>query len=168
MEKHTIENVQNNITTEIFNKTDWPEIKIQITELIKDCFPQYNFTDDEIENLFLKTYSSNKALVLFLKDELEKMIIGFTATYINRDTADIHMTGIRSDKRNQKLVGVLMKDLEEKLKIRGVDYINRESRVNDGYADAIERYYGDRVIYKKDIESTKGGLEEKRIIKIKL
>jgi ribosomal protein S18 acetylase RimI-like enzyme len=168
MEEYRLENSGNNTSTEIFNKTNWPEIKTQVTELIKDCFPQYNFTNEEIENFFLKTYSNDKALVLFLKDKLERKIIGFTATYINGDTADIHMTGIRSDKRNQKLVGELMKNLEEKLKTIGVSYITREAKVNDGYADAIERYYGDRVIYTEDIEGTKGGTEEKRSIKIKL
>lgn len=168
MEKYTMESPKNNTFVEIFDKKNWEEIKNQVTELVKDCFPQYNFTNKEIEDLFLKTYSNNKALVLFLKDELESKIIGFTATYINGDTADIHMTGIHSDKRNQKLVGILMKNLEEKIKTMGVVYITREAKINDGYADTVERYYGDRVIYKEDIEGTKGSPEERRSIKIKL
>ncbi len=168
MEKMKVENTVNNTSTEVFNSSNWLQIKAEVTELVQDCFPEYGFTDNEIENLFTKTYSSNKALVIFLRDELEKKIIGFTATYIKGDTADIHMTGIRSDKRNQKLVGTLMKTLEEKLKAMNIIYIVREARINDGYADAIERYYGDKIVYKKDIDSTKGTPEEKRILKIKL
>lgn len=168
MEKFFTPGPKNNSETTLFQKENWPQIKDQMISLVKDCFPQYQFTDKKIEDLFTVTYGNDNALVVLLKDELENVPIGFTAAYVHGDIAHIHMTGIRSDKRGQKLIGELMAKLEQELKNKNVHFIIRQARINDGYADAIERHYGERVVEKRDIEGTKDGRDPKRRIKIRL
>jgi len=76
------------------------------------------------------------------------------------------MTGVASDKRKQKLAGVLLTKLEEELKRRGVETLTRNSRIKDGYADAIERYNKDRILEKKEPDASDG--DPRRFFKIRL
>ena len=146
---------------------NWPQYKEKLVSLVIECFPQHNFKPQVVEQIFTKTYLGNNDAIALLKDEALSQLIGFSAAHIftqSPDTANIAMTGIASEKRGQKLVGILMEKVEEELKKRGVVYIIRDSRINDGYADSVEKHYQDRIIEKRDGD----GNDPKRYFKIKL
>jgi len=62
-------------------------------------------------------------------------------------------------------VGALMKDLEEELRTRGVKWITRDSAVENGYADKIQKHYGERVVETRERMSPWG---KQRHFKIEL
>ncbi len=168
MNERRIPQERNNLySTELLSKETWPKYKDQITELLIDCFPQHNFSPKFVESIFTKTFANDVIVLLRAEDG---KVIGLTQAHIytqQPDTANIGMTGIATAKRGQKLVGVLMEKMEEELRGRGVTIILRQSRIADGYADAIERHYKDRVLEKNDDDIAKSP-DPKRNFKIRL
>ena len=114
-------------------------------------------------------YVGPNEVTVLLSEKASKRLAGFTTAHIfsqQPDLARIDMTGVASEKRGKKLVGILLDELEKKLRERGVQFVTRQSRITDGYADAVERHYKDRIIEKKEPEE--GSADPKRYFKIRL
>lgn len=130
---------------------NWDSFKSELITLVIECFPEYEFTTQSLEQMFTKTFSND--LIVLLQNKENMNLVGFSVAHINihkPDVANIELTGVAKEARGHKLVGELLSRLEEELKQRGVKFLTRGSRINDGYADAIERHYGERVIEKRD------------------
>lgn len=103
--------------------------------------------------------------ILVIADQQD--LIGFTIAHIyteNPEIANIGFTGVDPAYRGRGIVGQMMEQLEIELKRRKVEYLTRNTRTEQGYADAIERYYGDRITESKD----ELGVDPKRYFRIKL
>lgn len=81
-------------------------------------------------------------------------------------TAYIHSTAILPEHRGKKLVGRLIDLLEEELRRKGFQYVERDAAIENGYADSIERHYGDRIVASYDHVHPKHGPQ--RFFRIKL
>ncbi len=156
--------------TSVLTDENLPQWKDQILDLILATFPDDG--GDEIrpfyEKMLVNNYMRN-GVVVVLTDALSGSVSGFTGARIysaEPTLANIGLTAIRSEDRGKKLVAELIGRLESELKTRGVTHITRQARVADGYADAIERHYGDRIVEKAEMPETVGDL--KRSFKIML
>jgi len=65
-------------------------------------------------------------------------------------TAYIYFTGVEPAYQGRGLVGELMKDMLQQLRTRGYGFIERDSRVDNGYADDVEKAYQDGIVTKYD------------------
>jgi|GEM_PF-4608293 len=143
--------------------------KQAIIDLLIECFPQYDFDPDYAESIVTKTMIGPSEVTVLLKDLTSDTVVGFTTAHIfsnQPDTARINITAITPRLRGMKLVGTLVSRLEDELRKRKVTTVTRSSRIKDGYADAIQRHYGDKIIEVK--EPTGGDNDPKRGFKIKL
>jgi ribosomal protein S18 acetylase RimI-like enzyme len=101
-------------------------------------------------------FENPRNLNYLLKDFTTEKIVGYTCASVHGDGAYIMNTAISKEWQNRGKVAVLMRRLEEELKSRGVEYITRDSAVENGYADKIQKYYGDKIIETRDRESPWG------------
>ncbi len=154
--------------TALLSPQNWPVVKDQVLDIMDECFPQYGGNRRINEQMITRTYMEPGVVVLLINAS-DETVSGFSAARVlsyDTTTANVGITAILPDYRGKRLVGELMDRLEAELKKKGVVYITRQSRINDGYADAVERHYGDRVIEKTDMPETE--IDPKRSFKIRL
>ena len=161
------------IRAEIFNPDShqWNRIKDRIWELLKINVdplgvPLENnphFTPDKLKNFF----EDPETIAVLLK-EAEK-ILGFSFAipndYESDKTAYIYTTKIDPQYQNEGLVGVIMNTMEAELRKRKYQYITRDARVSNGYANKIIKHYADRIVEQKPHGSSYG---QQVFFKIKL
>jgi hypothetical protein len=149
---------------------NFEEFKEQLIDLMVDCFPQYDMSREFANSIISKQFLGDQSVVALLTEKSNRALIGFSKAHIysgHPDLANIEFTGISSGKRGNKLIGPLIEKLEEELRKRNVQFVRRQSRIKDGYADAVERHYGDRIIEKRDSEN-QNEKDPKRFFKIRL
>lgn len=166
--------INNDYSTELFdfNPESWTQIKDDILGIEGLCFVVgLAYT----ENLFAADFSQPRATIILLRDPSKK-IIGYTyALPINADkpereeekdeTAIVDSTAIDPQYQGKGLVGKLIGELEKELIRKGFRFMERDAAIPNGYADTVQRHYGDRVIESRDHDSKYG---PQRFFRIKL
>lgn len=133
---------------------DWDDIRAATMRIEQEAFGAGAFEEDYLRMEFEAT---ENVAVLLCGDNLH--VAGFTvAGPIERyndnrwkdacQTAYVSDTVIEREYRGRGLVAVMMNVLEEDLRRRGYRFVERHAAVENGYAGAILRAYGDRVIAK--------------------
>lgn len=136
--------------TEVWNSITqpWETIKNVLMNIEKAAF------DDNVassEERLRMIFGLENTTVIFLRNAARELI-GYTCAYPlseygiqSKDTAYIESTAIRPEYQGFRLVGKLMHSLETELKRKGFSYIERDSLIDNGYADSISRssvYHG--------------------------
>ncbi|MBX4191953.1 GNAT family N-acetyltransferase [Candidatus Parcubacteria bacterium] len=155
--------------TSILTPENFEKFKVGLVDLMVDCFPQYDMSREFADQIISRQFKGELEVVALLIEKTNNQLIGFSKAHIysdHPDIANIEFTGITSKKRGQKLVGLVIQKLEDELRNRNVQFVRRQSRIKDGYADAVERHYKDRIVETKESES--GQTDPKRYFKIKL
>jgi ribosomal protein S18 acetylase RimI-like enzyme len=144
----------------------WHLLKVNVDPQGVKLEDNPDFTEEKIKNYFL---DPENTLVL-LTDEEDGRIKGFTFAIYDYDelevrTAYIYTTKIDPKYQGKKLVVKLMDSLEAELIKKGYKQITRDARISNGYADKIQKTYGDRIIESKEHTSPYGS---QRFFKIRL
>jgi GNAT superfamily N-acetyltransferase len=79
------------------------------------------------------------------------------------ETAYINFTAIDPDYQDKGFLGKLISTVEDELVTIGYTHIERDCRIENGYADKVEKFYGDRIDVKYDHRSLLGPLRFFRI-----
>lgn len=79
------------------------------------------------------------------------------------DTAYVSYTAIEPEYQNKGHLKTLIDAVETELRVIGYEYLERNARVENGYADKITKFYGSRVVCSYDHPSNLGMLRFFRI-----
>ena len=136
------------------------KIKDTITSIENVCFYDKSFSEQHLQKRFVDPSVTS----VLLKDGTD--IIGFTyAATLNKNEAHIEDTVIYPKFQGKGLVALLMEKLEKELIRKVYTILIRDSSIENGYADKIEKVYKDQIIEKNDRDSDWG---RQRTFKIKL
>lgn len=132
-------------------------------EIYKNELQVFGEESSETEEDLRRWFDDERCVVAVMKDPNGQLIGHSFATPISepdvpehhqklddKETAYIMTTAIVPEYQGRKLVGALIGTLETGLKAKGYKYIERDTAVPNGYADSIERHYGERILDKKD------------------
>ena len=155
------------ILTELYNadENEWDEIWPSIERIEDECFPDKGLGEEYLKEVF---GDKNNIVVLVRRD---KQIIGFTCGIPDTTVADaiyIDTTEITSSEQGQKHVVKLMEQLEGESRRRNYKFLTRDAEIANGYADKIEKNYGNRILESHDHESEFSNGEMQRFFKITL
>lgn len=103
-------------------------------ERVRDRFSEPNFQPSQYINVLLKSPDGS--------------VIGYSQAEQSwtKTSARIIRTALAPEYQHQGLVGPLMTRMEQELRSRGVTNVHRKVRTQNGYADAIRRHYGARIV----------------------
>lgn len=124
----------------------------------------YNERDIEV----LKSIFENPTnLNLLLVDSGSRGIVGYTLVEFKPDgeTAYVRRSAVIPAQQGKGYIGKLMDVVESELTTRGIRYLTREAEVRNGYANTVQRQYGDAIIEAYD---TDHGFGVRRYFKIDL
>lgn len=156
--------------TDIFNaeSSDAESVKKAIIKLEEINWGEKIANDSDFTSEVMESIIKDpKNIVVILRTFVDK-IIGYSIAVPDEDivgAAYIYSTDIHPSFQGKGLIGKIMKAMEEELRKKGYEFMTRDSAVSNGYADSVERHYGDRVVEMYDHESPYG---PQRYFKIKL
>lgn len=101
------------------------------------------------------------SVIALVKDPLTDEVVGYSwAIPINYmtpereaemfDTAYIYFTVIKESQRGKGLVGHVTDQLLKEIATKGYTYVERDSRIENGYADNIDKNYKDSILERYD------------------
>lgn len=136
-----------------FTPQSWALVKNDILRIEKSCFEGKGYS----EETFRKDFSETTTTVVLLRDSKGR-VIGYTYTLPKGKpyTANVESTAIDPEFQRRGFVGKLIGRLEEELIKRGFKFIERDAAIGNGYADSIQRHYGDRILEWHDHPSDYG------------
>lgn len=131
----------------------WLRIRADIVRIENEQFGEGAFDEEYLAYEFTRPVNT----VVLLRDAITGTVVGFTYAVpvgeIDPDreresgeTAYICDTVLDGAHQGMGLVARLMRVLENELRVRGYRFIERDAAVGNGYAAAIERAYGDRIV----------------------
>lgn len=167
----TTEPKSTDFQAEVFNKTlrSWDNIGTIAHDLVVDTFGEAfdgalpGGTDDVVAYPSLKeAFMSPDTSAVVLNDSSGDFA-GFTLSvpigkmYPERsqeseETSYIYFTVLKENFRGQKLVGRMTDFLFEDLAKRGYKFVERDSMLENGYADSISRHYDASIVESYDHE----------------
>lgn len=144
----------------------WQTVKADILRFEKEHWAEEGLEEAELQEMF----EHPKSTIIFIKNP-EGDLVGYTvavpvqdaysddfcpereklpnAAYICNTVLDQRYTG-------RGLVGPLIARLEQELKIKGYQILERDSTVNFGYADKIRQNYGNQILKSEPHDSQFG------------
>ena len=133
----------------------WEEIKDDIFALHRSSFPEIEDLEQKLQRGF--NDKDNTAVLLYDMAAGEpKKLIGYSFAIPmpyrdpiqrkNIPTAAIDSTVIEEGYRGKGLVGLLMEQMEEILRRRGYEQMERSVVTYNGYADKVGKHYGSRIL----------------------
>lgn len=155
----------------------WEQIRGEVLAVARTAFK----SPDMVSELDLHSWYMNPdAVTLLLRGGINDVIIGYSMAIPVEDwyredprmrgrsicpkTAYIPMTFIACAYQHGGLVSILMDRMEVELRARGYEFIERDALSEDGYADAIRRWYGERILVDEEHPSNVGNLVHFRIM----
>lgn len=157
--------IQERCKNEIYHVKDtpWENVRKDILFIEHQQFGQASFTEKD----FIDTFNDPESTIVLMRDSQTNKIIGYTyaiplwkmekedITNMPRNdegkkTAYILNTAFHSDYQGHHLVGKLVGRLEQELKKKGFEFIERDAAVAQNYAAKIEKFYQDRIVYKSN------------------
>lgn len=149
----------------LFNpeQTAWETAGTEIAEIEKLCFGNEAYSEERLK----AEIESLDTVTVILKTK-EGQIIGFS--YARPDAAVpgsalIYTTDIHPLYQGRGLVGEIMGTMEGELRKKNFSFMTRHCGVSSGYADKVQKHYGNRIVETYDRESRFG---PQRFFKIKL
>lgn len=131
----------------------WGQVAQDIVEIERECFGDNGWSPETLEKEFMKAEN----IAVYVLEEMQNIIVGYTiAEPRDKKTAYVSSTAIRPEWQKRGYLGLMMGRLERELKYRGFNYMERDASIDNGYADSIEKHYGDRVVDKNDHDSDFG------------
>lgn len=131
----------------------WEEVRDDILELEKLCFPNGSF-----EESYLKAHFENPETIVVLLKKAGK-IIGFSYAIADEDVegaAYIDTTEIHPSEQGKGHVVPMMAVLEAQARTRGYKFLTRNAAIENGYADKVQKTYRDRIVEMHDNDSEYG------------
>ncbi|MEK9180289.1 MAG: GNAT family N-acetyltransferase [Patescibacteria group bacterium] len=151
------EREQPEVEVEVFDSQtiNWEMIKEDVLQLEREAFGEKGFTEEDFIDDF-----KNNAVVVLMRAKNARPIIGLTYAvpigvyYPERksessNTAIIGDTIITKTYRGKRLVGRMMFLLEDALRKRGYQYLERSAMIANHYAENVEKNYQDRIVHKE-------------------
>ncbi|HEX8964878.1 MAG TPA: GNAT family N-acetyltransferase [Patescibacteria group bacterium] len=151
---------------EILNiqEVSWEQIREDIMRVEQEAFADTGFSEEELREMI---YDAPNGTTIIQRD-LTGRIIAYTSAmaiswdYPERETEDaetayIESTAIATDYQNYGLVAKLMTALEDELRRKGFQYVERDARVENGWADSVERHYAGRIIGEPELHDSDWG-----------
>lgn len=139
------------------NPETWEAIKGDIVALHRSSFPEIEDLEEKIKRGF-NDKDSTAVLLYDTEAGKPKKLIGYSFAipmpyrdsiqHRNIPTAAIDSTVIEEGYRGQGLVGLLMEQMEETLRRKGYEQMERSVVTYNGYADKVERHYSSRILQK--------------------
>lgn len=136
----------------------WDEIRKDVLKFEGRCFGARGFSDSQFREAFTK---SQITYALRYGDKCIGYLIAVEGKW--GDSLYVDFTAIDPDFQGRGLVAKLYEAFESELRLRGIRFYDRDSRIETGWADTIQRYYGDRVVAFYDHPSNLGPLRFMRI-----
>ena len=139
------------LPTTVFVNTPetWAKIADDIARIDLHAFSDpNNDTREHVRDGFSRPHFDNPELLTVLLQSETGSTIGYSQaeqswTHVS---ARIVRTALAPEYQGRGLVGSLMDRMEAELKARGVTVVMRKVRILTGYAEAIRRHYGERII----------------------
>lgn len=158
------------VTAEVFNSQihPWGDVRGDIKEVEERCFPRFQFQEEVLR----KDFTNPDNIVVLLRLDATR-IIGYTYAepYSKRErhqsTAWVTSTAIHPDYQGKHLPAVLLGKLDDELRARGFDFMERDAVIANGYADKLERHYKKQIVEKYEERSREFG-ERVRFLRIRL
>lgn len=150
------------VVAEQYALGSWDALQEELMDIEDKAFNGRGFSLGEMKWLF----EDDRAVNYLLKNNQTGKIIGYTSVQLNGDTAYIANTAIIPTEQHKGYVGLLMREVENELRSRGVLYLERDAAVENGYADKIQKNYKDRIIEEPSERMSPWGVQ--RHFKIKL
>lgn len=151
---------------EILNiqEVSWEQIREDIMRVEQEAFADTGFSEEELREMI---YDAPNGTTIIQRD-LTGRIIAYTSAmaiswdYPERETEDaetayIESTAIATDYQNHGLVAKLMTALEDELRRKGFQYVERDARVENGWADSVGRHYAGRIIGEPELHDSDWG-----------
>jgi ribosomal protein S18 acetylase RimI-like enzyme len=135
----------------------WARYRTDILRIEARCFGANGSDEGDLE--------SGVKTALFLA-VIRKGDKAFGYCLVNRrwpDTAYINYTAIDPEYQDQGHLGTLIGAVEDELRLIGYPYMERNCRIENGYADKVQKHYGDRIVSMHDHQSLLGPLRFFRI-----
>lgn len=134
------------LAVERYQSGRWASIRNEVLAIEAAAFGDkgYNESDEQIlQMIFEKPENYNFLLI----DEQSRAIVGYTLVELQDSgtTAYVRRTAIIPKEQGKGNVGKLMAALEAELVAKGVRYLTRHAEVTNGYADAVQRHYGNKI-----------------------
>jgi ribosomal protein S18 acetylase RimI-like enzyme len=150
--------------TELFNPSThtWADIREDILQLEDECFPGQGIPEEELES----TFDDPHNIIVLLRKGAK--IVGFSAAIPDESVQGavyIETTEIHPDEQGKGYVASIMNVLENEARTRGYTFLTRNAAVGNGYADKIQKNYGERISQTYENDSEYG---PQRYFKIKL
>jgi hypothetical protein len=159
-----VQNVQAPKRTIDLIKTDeWELIRADILRIEEEAFKGNGYSEEQLQHDF--TDPDN--VVVIARDAVTGKVIGYSYAIPgeNNQTMYISSSAILTEFQGKGLIGEIKKVQEAELLRRKVKYITADAAIDNGYADSMQRFYGDRVIETHDHDSPYG---RQRFMRIRL
>ena len=140
----------------------WDSIKEEVLKIEAECFGDESLAEEDFQEIF----QSNDAILALLKKG--KQTIGFTfggPDENEEDTLTIYSTAITLAEQGKGYVAPLIQKLEDEARAKGYAFISRHAAKYNGYAEKIQKNYGDRIV---DSYNNDSQLGPQQYFKIKL
>lgn len=132
----------------------WRSVWIGAIRLECEAFGSRAFRPAVLGNVF----SQPAHVVVLLRDSRSRLFGFALAEPVRERASSAYLTDVVVDERcrGKKLVGVLLSELETALATRSYEYLELDAMVSNGFAGALERHYGDRIVESRGHGSSYG------------
>lgn len=154
------------LTVERYRPGQWAGIRNEVLAIEAAAFGDQGYNEQD-EHLLQTVFETPGNINFLLLDEQSRAIVGYTLVELQEHskTAHIRRIAIIPKEQGRGNVGRLMQVLEAELLLRGTHYLTLDAEVANGYADKVQRHYGNRVIEKEDRLASSG---QRRFFRIAL
>ena len=132
-----------------YSPDSWAKIADDIARIDLHAFTDpSNDTHEHVRDGFSRPNFDNPEFLTVLLQNEAGSVIGYSQAeqFWTHVSARIVRTALAPEYKGRGLVGSLMDRMEAELKARGVTVVMRKVRINNGYAEAIRRHYGERIV----------------------
>lgn len=142
----------------------WEQIKDSIIRIEHQTFAQHSYSAQLLE----EECTHPSAIVILLRSSKNQEIVGYLSGLTDTDDAEsfyLSSVALLEEYRGQGWIGPMTSALETAVHERGYRYLTTDAVIANGYADSIQRHYGQRIVASHEHDSEWG---RQRFFKIRL